>query len=111
MSPELLALLRGEKTKIDMGPEDYEQDLAGRQVPIGSPRQAAHKRHRLHQIAQQELRESLDEWGDRHRAAGIPDSQSYRRFWLQFGVDVMTAQGLDVKATTELHEKLQGVLL
>jgi DNA repair protein RadD len=55
---------------------------------------AVRKRHGERQEAQEELREAMSWWGGAQTARGIELAQAQRAFWLEFGVDVMTAQAL-----------------
>ncbi|MCH7839414.1 MAG: class I tRNA ligase family protein [Planctomycetes bacterium] len=60
------------------------------------------KRHVATQEAQTALRCSIAWWAGYQRAAGRSDSESYRRFWFKFDVDVMTAQTLKARDAIEL---------
>ena len=98
----VLAAMRGEIDRIDL-PADVvrrrmEQGGAG-----GAAAGGAAKNHRLRQEAQVELRDAIALWAGGQVAKGRPDSESYRRFYFAFGVDVMTAQTLgrpDAEALT-----------
>ena len=50
----------------------------------------------LLQEIQQHLRRAIAWWAGFHRAVGRPDSEIYRRFYLAFGVDVLSAQALNI---------------
>ena len=105
LDASVLATMRGEVEKVDMDPEEYRQEL----IRKGAPRigQMAHvKRHMLRQEAQKELRESIALWAGYQRAAGRSDSESYRRYYFKFGIDVMSSKTLNEKATTELTERI-----
>lgn len=52
------------------------------------------KNHRLRKEAQADLRDAIAWWAGQQRHAGATDSESYRRFYLCFGVDVLGAQAL-----------------
>jgi len=60
------------------------------------------KRHTERQAAQSTLRDAIAWWAGHQRAMGRPDSESYRRFFHGFGVDVLTAQALGRPAAVEL---------
>lgn len=96
-----LAAMRGEIERVDMDPEAYRIELAGRRVPIIG-QLANVKRHAARQDAQAELRDAIAWWAGYQRAALRPDSESYRRFYFAFGVDVLTAQTLGTKEATAL---------
>lgn len=105
-----LAALRGEVLRIDESPEQAAQRLAR----SGAPRAAVlglAKRHKERQEAQKELREAVALWGGKQRAAGRPDSESYRRFYFRFGgVDVLTAQTLGRPEALALAERVRADL-
>lgn len=114
LSPEVLAAMRGEKEKVDMSvedfkatlqtPEDYRAELVSKNVPLigqlGNVKRFVEKQqtailaHMNDQQAQESLRASISWWAGYQRAQGRPDSESYRRFYFMFGVDVLTAQAL-----------------
>jgi len=63
-------------------------------------------RHREHQAAQAELRESIGWWAAYQRTAGRPDSESYRRFYFRYGIDVLSAQALKPAEAAELKLRI-----
>ena len=99
-----LARLRGEAELPSE--EQYGKWLSSRHVPeLGHLR--AMRLHRERLEAQAKLRDAIERWGAEQRARGRPDSESYRRFWHSYGVDVLTAQ---TKSTEEMRE-LARILL
>lgn len=100
MDPAALAQLRGEIERVDgqcYTPQNVERHVAG----------AIRSRHHERQQAQQQLRAAMNLWAgywrDVHDAT---DSQSYRRFYMTFGVDVATAQTLGAKEAYDLMMKV-----
>ena len=93
LDPETLAALRGEIAQVDRHPDEVKRMMqkAGHAYPIAK---GAANRHEERQRAQTDLREAIAWWAGYQRAAGRPDSESYRRFYFSFGVDVLTAQTL-----------------
>jgi hypothetical protein len=82
--------------------------MAKRVPQIG---QLAHvKRHVERQEAQRQLREAIAWWAGYQRAAGRPDSESYRRVWFAFGTDVLSAQALGTKEAVELTSLINSHL-
>jgi hypothetical protein len=82
-------------------------------VPHGAPPEVVGRLHRLHwehQQAQGQLREVIAWWAGWRDAVGETTSQSYRRFYLQFGVDVLSAQALPTKDAEALKTKIADVL-
>jgi len=94
--------LQAARDAVDMTPAQYGEMLTARHVPLIGVR-ANVNRHIERQETQQELRESLAWWGAHQRSAGFSDSESYRRFYLKFGVDVMSAQALGAKEASVLN--------
>lgn len=105
LDPATLAQMRGEIDRVDMDKEAYREELAAKHAPkIG---QLAHvKRHAERQEAQAALRHSIAWWAGYQRAMGRNDSESYRRFYFAFGVDVMTAQALNTKEAIDLSSRI-----
>lgn len=100
-----LARLRGEVAEVDMTTGEYRAMLADKRVPmIGI--MANVKRHTAQQEAQKALRETIAWWAGFQRAMERPDSESYRRFYHKFGVDVLTAQALGTAEAVALQEKI-----
>jgi DNA repair protein RadD len=100
-----LAKMRGEVDKIDMPVEDFRAHLTDRHVPpLGI--MANVKRHAATQSAQMLLRNTIAWWAGYQRAAGRSDSESYKRFYIDFGVDVMSAKVLHEANAQMLNEKI-----
>ena len=100
MDPSFLAQLRGEIARIDgecRTPQNVERHVAG----------AIRSRHYERQQSQKQLRAAISLWAGYWRdSAGASDSESYRRFYLTFGVDVATAQTLGAKESDDLMLKV-----
>lgn len=110
LSPEALELMRGAVAAVDMDKEDYREKLAARRVPpIGQL--ANVKRHVKTQEAQAALRNLIAYWAGYQRHIGRPDSESYKRFYFKFGVDVLTAQALKAADANKLTERIAGELV
>ncbi|MEG1884857.1 MAG: DEAD/DEAH box helicase [Alistipes sp.] len=109
LDPFILEKMRSEKARVDMHPEAFRVELSAKRVPmIGQ--QAQVNRHIERQFAQTGLRDSLAWWGGYQRALGRDDSESYRRFYFTFGVDVLTAQTLGTKDATALKNRVDAHL-
>lgn len=88
LDPVVLAALRGEIARIDAAPV----------IPRNAPPEAAPaiiRNHAERQNAQRSLRRAIALWGgwQKHQFQR-DDSEAQRRFFLTFGVDVLTAQAL-----------------
>lgn len=110
LDPATLARMRGEIERVDMDPAQYAAELTAKRTPtIGV--KAHTKRHVQRQEAQAALRGSIAWWAGYQRAAGRSDSESYRRFYYAFGVDVMTAQTLGRDDALALAERVNDHLM
>ncbi len=110
IDPLILAEMRGEVAKLDMDKEAYRLELFQKRVPqIGQ--MALVKKHVEKQAAQTHLREKIALWAGYQRYFGRPDSESYRRFYFAFGVDVLSAQALGTGQAYELAAKIDQNLL
>jgi len=91
-----LAAMRGEAVQLDMTPAEYlSTSGAGRLHHVAA--MSAAKRFKAKQEAQVALRESIALWAGYQKYYGRPDSESYRRFYFKFGVDVLSAQALNAR--------------
>ena len=100
-----LARMRGEVEQMDKDPTQYAAELTARRVPSIGIRGHVN-RHIANQEAQAALRESIAWWAGHQRAAGRSDSESYRRFFHTFGVDVLSAQALKRDDALALAERV-----
>ena len=100
-----LAQLRGEVSRVDMSPQDYRDQLAQQGVPqIGI--MANVKRHVTRQETVSVLRDTMAQWGGWERARGLSDKEIFRKFYLTYGVDWLTAQASKTDGALSLTEKL-----
>jgi hypothetical protein len=67
---------------------------------------ALNKRHIERQQGQHALRGSIAWWAGLQTAQGRDDSESYRRFYHKFGIDVAKAQTLNAKDAEELANRV-----
>lgn len=104
-----LAEMRGEIARIDEPPSA----VRSRMNHAGAPAIAAagaSKQHRLRQEAQEVLRGEIAMWAGYQRYMGREDSESYKRFYWRFGVDVMSAQALGKPEAEKLTKEIKEVL-
>ena len=97
---EALARLRGE---IDAPPN----------IPYSAPPEvigAIKKRHREKQEVQANLRDAIAAWAGHHSQNTDKNtiSQMQRRFFLQFGIDVASAQALGKSDALQLRERIEN---
>lgn len=99
LSQDTLAALRGEINRIDSVPR-IPQGLSGpAQLAIAN-------RHKERFLMQKELRENIALWAGKHKQNGLDDSEIYRRFYFNFGIDVLTAQTLNANDSKKLIDNI-----
>lgn len=94
-----LAALRGEIARIDGDPV----------IPYGADHiveGAVRKRHWERKQGQAALRNAIAWWAGLQTAQGLTESQSYRKFYFKFKVDVAGAQTLGAREAQELTDKI-----
>lgn len=99
LDAETLAKMRGEIARIDANPV----------IPYGAAPEVAgaiRKRHWERQGAQATLRNAIAWWAGLQDSIGASESESYRRFYFKFGVDVAGAQTLGAREAGELTERI-----
>lgn len=103
LDAETLAALRGEIERVD----------GDAKIPCGAAPEVAgaiRKRHHERRTAQQELRNAIAWWAGLEAAQGRGESESYRRFFFKFGVDVANAQTLGTREAEELAGRVNAAL-
>jgi DNA repair protein RadD len=101
LDPAVLARLRGEAARVFDPPT----------VPLHADwavMKGIHNRHQRRVDAQMALRATIAWWAGWQRSLGRGDGESYRRFWLMFGIDVATAQTLKRAEADALGEKIMA---
>lgn len=99
LDPETLAALRGEINRID---GDF---YAPRGLDL--PAQlAARANHTRRQECQRSLRNAIAWWAGTESVRGYTETESYRRFFFRFGIDVANAQLLGAREAEELATKV-----
>jgi len=105
LDDNVLAMLRGAISKIDRSSEEVKANM----LRSGASKIVAFsvaKNHREAQVAQGRLREMIRAWGENRRAAGHPDRESYKLFYLRYGIDIMSAQALARVEADNLYQKI-----
>lgn len=107
LSPAMLARMRAKADYIDRAPSEVQAKLLrdGASMAVAG---GAAANHRKRQEVQGQLRGAIALWAGIQRHNGRPDSESYRLFYLRYGVDVLSAQGLDSQDARKLTEKVQN---
>lgn len=99
LDPQVLAELRGEADRI-IGPPVVPGNLSTGAV-LGLKKRWTERRE-----AQTALRTAIQLWAGYWRDEGDSDSEIYRRFYIRFGTDIMTAQTLNARDAIELSERV-----
>jgi DNA repair protein RadD len=73
-------------------------------------RMALLNNHNARATAQKALRATMALWGGWQKHLGRSERESQKRFWHQFGIDVMSAQALGATAAHELRIRIDLVL-
>lgn len=106
LHPDVLARLRGEVDRVDVGLEDYRQELIRKHAPhVGVL--AGVKRHSERQQSQEILRVMMAYYGGAARAAGLTDAEIQRKFYLEYGLTVLEAQALGASEAAALAGRLR----
>lgn len=98
---DALRTLQAEKARIDAEPPP---------VFPGAVGFAIQKNHLKRQEAQTVLRKSMQLWGGWREAQGLTTREAQKKFWFEFGVDVLSAQTLGTNETWTLNGKIQEQL-
>jgi DNA repair protein RadD len=101
IDPATLAEMRGAVSRVDTPPVVNRADIVGASIL---------KNHRLRRDAQHELRKAMSLWGGWQKHLGRDEREAQRRFFYQFGRDVLTAQALNTADATELMERIAAHL-
>ena len=103
LGPAMLAQMRGEIARID---GDFRAPKGLGQYAV----MGARKRHAERQEGQHGLRGAIAWWAGLEAARGHSESESYRRFFFKFGIDVANAQTLGAREAEELALKVNREL-
>lgn len=83
---------------------------AGPAIPAGADRAVIRARHKQHAelvAAQHRMRQAMQLWGGYKKAMRRTTVEMQREFYIRFGYDVLTAQGLNRADTEKLHAEIQ----
>lgn len=113
LDAETLAEMRGEIARVDMPLQDaithYRESLVAKHAQplhIMAHTKRFAKKFEAQQTAIAALRDMMAHWAGHHRAAGRDDSEIFRRFYLRYGVDWLSAQALDGDKAIALGERV-----
>lgn len=104
-----LAEMRGEIAKVNLSENEMRRWLDDQSMTHAIKGNIM-KNHLNRQAAQEPLRNAIAWWAGWQRHLGRPDSESYRRFFHTFGVDVASAQTLGKNDAEVLTEKVMRTM-
>jgi len=99
LDEKVLALMRGEIERIDDAP------YIPKHLPPHAQKAIAN-RHKERQEAQKQLRNAIANWAGHLKACNKEDSEIYRCFYFSFGIDIMSAQTLNMKDADNLTNRI-----
>lgn len=79
-------------------------------IPDGAPPASVIKNHLNRQVSQTSLRKTIALYGALMAHEGHTIRVGQKKFWFEFGIDVMTAQTLGAVDADELRYRVQAVL-
>ncbi len=100
LDAETLATLRGEAERIVTEAPKYPRGVEPYVI------RGIQNRHAEKIRVQHELRDTIAQWAGYYKHAGCSDSEIYRRFYLAFGIDVLSAQALATTEATVLKSRI-----
>jgi len=103
LDPEMLEAMRGNVEKYYL---DEPMPYNATAEIIGAKR----KQYMIRRALINELRNTVAWWAGLQAAKGYDHSESYRRFYFKYGVDVASAQLLPTGELRELNERISGDL-
>ncbi len=113
LDAETLATMRGEVARVDTPLQDaiahYRESLVAKHAQplhIMAHTKRFAKKLEAQQTAIGALREIMAHWAGHHRAAGRSDSEIFRRFYLRYGVDWLSAQALEADKAFAMGERV-----
>lgn len=106
LEPALLAALRQAVAKVAMPNDVFREQAHLRKLP-STWLMSQVKLHDAHRRALLELQTCMAWWGGEHRAQGRSDAEVFKRFYLTFRIDWLSAQAQD----RETMEKLTDYLM
>jgi DNA repair protein RadD len=113
LDAETLARMRGDIARVDQPMDEAVAEYRNKLINAHAPTigvMANTKRFAIKHEAQQQAVESLREimamWAGYHRAANRNDDEIFRRFYLAYSVDWLTAQALPTDKMLKLGERV-----
>ena len=113
LDSDTLAKMRGDIATVDMTSqelaEQYHRELQNRKCPQQYIMKHVRNKvaeHEARQGGQSIMRETFSVWGGWRRAEGLSDREIYRKFYVMFGVDYLTAMTYDETKSLDLTARM-----
>ena len=107
LDPDVLAQMRNEVVGARETPEAMRDRMTAMNVPVpGVTSNVKRQRERLDALVK--LDHTLAQWAGYRRAEGLSDSEIFRKFYLTYHIDWLSAQSLKKDDATALMKKIQN---
>ncbi|WPJ54748.1 hypothetical protein RCIP0080_00058 [Klebsiella phage RCIP0080] len=106
LDPDVLAQMRNEVVGARETPEAMRDRLTAQHVPMpGVVANVKRQKERLDELVKNDI--LMAQWAGHRRAEGLSDSEIFRKFFITFDVDWLSAQSLKKDEALKLREKLE----
>ena len=106
LDPDVLAQMRNEVVGARETPEAMRDRLTAQHVPVpGVMSNVKRQRERLDELVKNDI--LMAQWAGHRRAEGLSDSEIFRKFFITFNIDWLSAQSLKKDEALKLREKLE----
>lgn len=110
LTPDVLEQMRGAIKAVDLPAEKLAEQLAASSKPYMA-QHAILKSHHGRKEAQKTLRDAMAHFGGVQKAAGRTMSETHRRFYFRYKIDVLSAQALSKPEANILSVKIINDLM
>lgn len=106
LDPDVLAQMRNEVVRARETPEAMRDRLTAQHVPMpGVVANVKRQKERLDELVKNDI--LMAQWAGHRRAEGLSDSEIFRKFFITFDIDWLSAQSLKKDEALKLREKLE----
>lgn len=106
LDPDVLAQMRNEVVGARETPEAMRDRLTAQHVPMpGVMANVKRQKERLDELVKNDI--LMAQWAGHRRAEGLSDSEIFRKFFITFNIDWLSAQSLKKDEALKLREKLE----
>jgi superfamily II DNA or RNA helicase len=110
LTPEALMEMIGTVNEATKPSDQVYQEMIGKGVqPMHAHGHADRQFENLKTY--KDLGDAIDWFGGHSRSLGREDFQTYRMFYYRFGVDILSARGVEIKKAKKLNEDIRKYLL